>query len=142
MGAFAAIAISAGVLAGSFANPVPAQCLRALSPLSESSIPLSSAFDLVVCPAGKAARPFHYDTAQRVTRLTRPISVGDIVAMFPEFGTKMVRPGDVLELLGASGAVRIERDVEALQGASPGQRLFVKSGDGEILSVRYEDVVP
>ena len=54
----------------------------------------------------------------------------------------MVHPGEMLSLIVATGAVRIERRVEAMQPARPGQRLFVKSADGQVLSVRYEEVRP
>ena len=48
-----------------------------------------------------------------------------------------VSPGDRVSLSTAAGAVRIERQVEALQAARPGQRLFVRDVDGRSFSVLY-----
>jgi len=120
----------------------PQDCLRALVPAEAGSVPRADAFERVACPDGKLDNPYRYDAALGIARLARPLAQGEIVRASPEFDTAMVRPGDTLELVSAAGAVRIERDVEALQAARPGQRLFVRAGDGEVLSVRYEDVAP
>lgn len=50
-----------------------------------------------------------------------------------------VRPGQKLHVVTELGTVRVERDVEALQTARPGQRLFVRSADGQVFSIRYEE---
>ncbi|MEI9930257.1 MAG: hypothetical protein WDM89_06830 [Rhizomicrobium sp.] len=86
-------------------------------------------------------RPYRYDIAHGATQVTQGLQVGAVVGTFPEFGISMIRTGDVLELVGKAGAVTIERDVKALQPARHGQRLFVRSSDGEVLSVRYEDMM-
>jgi flagella basal body P-ring formation protein FlgA len=99
-------------------------------------------FERVACPDGKLDNPYRYDAALGIARLARPVAQGEIVRAAPEFGASMIRPGDVLELVSAAGSVRIERDVEALQAARPGQRLFVRAHDGQVISVRYEDVAP
>lgn len=124
------------------AAPVPQDCLRALGPVEAGSIARSDAFARVACPDGKTENPYRYDAVLGLARLAHPLGEGDVVRSFPEFGLAMIRPGDTLELVSAAGAVRIERDVEALQAARPGQRLFVRARDGEVLSVRYEDVAP
>lgn len=49
-----------------------------------------------------------------------------------------VRRGDHLRLATGAGPVRVERDVEALQAARDGQRLFVRAADGKTWSVRYQ----
>jgi flagella basal body P-ring formation protein FlgA len=53
-----------------------------------------------------------------------------------------VKPGDRLFLIVRIGDVRIERDVEAVQPARPGQRLFVRTREGQLISVRLEDLEP
>jgi len=50
-----------------------------------------------------------------------------------------VQSHDRVNLEVAIGAVRIERRVEALQPARPGQRLFVRDADGKTLSVLYAE---
>lgn len=140
----AAVVLVTAMLAASQAAPAPRaqDCLRALVSVESGSIPRSDAFERIACPDAKADNPYRYDTAQGVARLAHPLAQGDVVRSFPEFGLEMIRPGDTLELVSAAGAVRIERDVEALQAARPGQRLFVRARDGAVLSVRYEDVAP
>ncbi len=54
----------------------------------------------------------------------------------------MVLPGDTLSLVVFSGSARIERKVEALQAARPGEHLFVRAADGDVLSVQYERAQP
>lgn len=117
-------------------------CLRVLAAVDAASVPREEAFERVACPDGKLDSPYRHDAASGIARLARAIAPGEVVRAFPEFGLRMVRPGDTLELVSAAGAVRIARDVEALQAARPGQRLFVKARDGQVLSVRYEDVAP
>jgi len=53
-----------------------------------------------------------------------------------------VRRGDHLRLATVAGPVRVERDVEALQPARDGQRLFVRAADGKTLSVVYRTPTP
>jgi hypothetical protein len=125
-------------LSGAGASSAAPHCLRALASLSRGSIPRSGAFALADCGNTAPQRAFHYDRSLGATRLTRDLSAGDIVAPFPEFGEDMVLPGQPLELVVAIGDVRVARQVVALQEARPGERLFVRSADGEILSVRYE----
>jgi len=116
------------------------QCLRALAPVETNAIPRSDSFESAACPAGNMAmNAFRYDRALDVSRAARAIAASEIVRAYPEFGDHIVLPGQTLRLVAASGPIRVEREVEALQPARPGQRLFVKSADGEILSVVYEE---
>jgi len=50
--------------------------------------------------------------------------------------------GDHLQLTTAAGPVRVAREVEALQPARSGQRLFVRAADGKTLSVVYQAATP
>lgn len=152
MVAAARLALVAAALAGLMSRAAAADrtalgaprvaCLRALAPLSPDSIADSSRFERARCPAGKIASAFRYDRAHGDTRLARAVCAGQIVPVFPEFGTDTVRPGQMIDLVVALGPVRIERQVEALQAARPGQRLFVRSRDGQILSARFEAAAP
>jgi hypothetical protein len=124
------------------ANLHPAQCLAALKPLPAHAIPADAAFRQVDCPASGVGRAFAYDAVASVSRVSHAIAAGDIVARYPEFGARMVLPGDTLSLVVVSGSTRIERKVEALQAARPGERLFVRAADGDVLSVQYERAQP
>jgi len=115
------------------------QCLRVLTPLDANAIPRSESFEMAMCPAGHMDRTvFRYDRALGLTRATRAIAAAEVVPAYLEFGEEIVVPGQLLRLRVASGAVRVQREVKALQRARSGQRLFVKSADGEIFSVIYE----
>lgn len=113
-------------------------CLKAQSALAADSVPLAANFVMVECPRREPAPAFRHDSALGSSRLSRAIAPNEIVPLFPEFGQKLVQPGQVLRIVIFAGAVRIEREVEALQAARPGHRLFVRSNDGQVLSVRYE----
>jgi hypothetical protein len=114
-------------------------CLRVVAPLSQDSIPRSDAFERAGCEGAQPSRAFRYDRSRGVSQLTRSLAAGDVVAPFPEYGEDVALPGQMLNLVVAIGNVRVERQVEALQEARPGERLFVRSRDGQILSVRYEE---
>jgi hypothetical protein len=138
--AFAAAMIMAA-LGGHAAMAAP-HCLQARAPLAVGAIPLSEQFAPADCPAAPGEGAFHYDRASGTTTLARAVAQGEIVPVYPEYGADMIHPGQMLHLVVVAGAARIERQVEALQPARPGQRLFVKSADGKILSVRYEETTP
>jgi len=119
----------------------PKRCLRALLTLSPNEVPSPKSFERTECPSGGVSAAFRYDRVHGTSRTSRAVSEGEIVRAFPEFGTDLVLPGDVLHLVIVSGFVRIERQVEAMQSARSGQRLFVKGQNGEILSVLYKSDV-
>jgi hypothetical protein len=121
---------------------VVAVCLKVLAPVAAHAAPRPEAFAPVACPQPAPASVYRYDAVYASTMTARALVPGEIVRAFPEFKTRMVRPGDKLVLIGASGGVRIERDVVAIQAARPGQRLFVQASDGKLISVRYDEVAP
>ena len=127
-----------GLMSAESSQGLPEHCLKALSALAAGSVPIVANFAAVECP-NKAPMPtFHYDKAAGASRLSRSVAQDEVVPLFPEFGQKLVQPGQMLRIVVFSGAVRVEREVETLQTARPGQRLFVRSSDGQVLSVRYE----
>jgi hypothetical protein len=118
------------------------QCLRAEKALAAGSIAQTTAFVPVACSGEGPARAFDYDRGGHVTRLARALDKDEIVGRFPEFGEAVIEPGEALTLVIAAGSVRVERQVEALQEARAGERLFVRSLDGAVFAVRYEQVRP
>jgi len=119
----------------------PAACLRA-----ERDVPPGEALDRAAfAPADctdAATRAGRLDRARGEVRANRPIAAGEIVRAWLGSEADRVRSGDILSLNVEIGGVRIEREVEALQGASAGARLFVRAKDGQIFSARYETAAP
>lgn len=128
-----------GLLHGAPAQLAPAHCLRAQSYQAADSIPVSLNFVPSECPQARPAPAFRYDPATRSSRLSRAIADNEVVSSFPEFGQELVQPGQAIAILIVLGKTRIERRVEALQTARPGQSLFVRGSNGQIFSVRYEN---
>jgi hypothetical protein len=126
--------------------PVPTTsdfaCLRVLTSVAAGKVPAPADYQRVVCPPRRPAPAFRYDTATQSTRTMRPLAQSEVVPIFSEFSTNLVLPGQVLQLVTQSGPVRIVRQVEAMQAARSGERLFVKSNDGQIFSARYEAASP
>ena len=118
-----------------------ASCLRALVDLSAGTTPDSASFESAPCPQAPLSPTFRYDPQRRAAVLTTAIVRGGIVRAFADFDAGAIEPGQTLHLVVTFGAARIERPVQALQSARPGERLFVKCEDGTILSVRYEKAV-
>jgi hypothetical protein len=114
-------------------------CVRVVAPLDGGAYVRPSDFAPVPCPAdGTPAAPYRYDAARGAVRLAHALASGDVVAAPPALADRAVVPGQELALLVLAGPVRIERHVVALQGARRGSKLFVRDGDGNVLSVRYE----
>ena len=124
------------------ANAHEAQCLKVLTAQAPNSIPDPADFQGVACPERGLRPAFRHDANRGFVRVARPLERGEIVLRYAQFATDGVRPGQTLLLRFVSGPVQIEREVVALQAARPGQRLFVKAGDGQILSVRYDGDAP
>jgi hypothetical protein len=131
------IAAAAASLSGSPATSTTLACLRAITPTAAGGVPSLRDFEPALCH-GKPTRAFRFDAAARSMRAIHSIQGGDLVAPWPNARPDAVRPGDRLSLKVAIGAVMIEREVRALQSASPGESLFVRDSDGNILSIRYE----
>lgn len=130
------------VAVASLAVAASAQCLEARGPLAAGAVPRAANFEAVVCPQEKIARAFAYDHVHGCTHAIRAIAAGDIVPAYPEFVRGGIEPGQTLQLVISNGPVRIAREVQAMQAAKSGQKLFVKTDDGQILSVRYESRAP
>ena len=76
--------------------------------------------------------------AIRLQVTSPPVAPSAALAALPWRQPAAVRRGDHLRLATVAGPVRVERDVEALQPARTGQRLFVRAADGKTLSVVYQ----
>jgi flagella basal body P-ring formation protein FlgA len=88
-----------------------------------------------------APSPLRYDRVVRVARAARSIAAGECIAGSSILMAAIV-PGQKVRAVTKIGAVKIERAVEALQAAGPGERLFVRASDGAPYTVRYEEIAP
>ena len=112
-------------------------CMRATRALVVGAVP--SAQDLVAADCGNAkpAPAVRYDAAMRTVRLTRALQADDIVAFVPAAMMASITPGQKLYVSVQVSPVIVQREVEALQPANPGQKLFVRAADGKVFSVLY-----
>lgn len=83
-----------------------------------------------------------YEPQLRATRALRAIVPGECIASNIVATLPAIAPGQRVTAITGAGAVTIERAVEALEAAGPGQRLLVRATDGAPYSVRYEEVKP
>lgn len=113
------------------------RCLKALTVIAAGTVPEDESFAVAACPSRTPAPAFRHDEVARFSRLARDVAAGEIVRRYPEFGSDVVRPGQRLTLVIKAGAISLERQVEALQPARQGQRLFVRASDGQVLSAEY-----
>jgi len=111
--------------------------MRAEHALAGGAVPTAGDFTAVACGDAKAVAAVRYDAAMQAARLSRALRPGDVIAAVPPSLMAGIVPGDKLYIQVHVGPVVVQREVEALQPASPGQKLFVRSADGEVMSVRY-----
>ncbi len=119
-----------------------AGCLKALTPLVAGTIVTDASYERIACPSTLAPNALAYDTATKTVRLERGVDAGAILPRYVGYGMGLIQPGQHLQLVIRIGAVQVTRDVEALQTARSGQRLFVRDGNGTVRSVRYEATTP
>ncbi len=120
----------------------PSRCLESLVSIEAGVVPSSRQFAHAACGQGQPRPAFQHAPDGSCSRTTRAIAQSEIVSRFPEYGIDLVCPGEKLTVVIASGPVRIMREVTAKQAAWPGQRLFVETSDGQVLSARYEALDP
>lgn len=112
-------------------------CMRATHTLAAGAVATAEDFLPVACGDTKPASGLRYDAAQHAARLVRSLQPGDVVAAVPAALLATVRPGDTLYVQVHVGPVVVQREVQALQAAKPGQKLFVRAANGTVMSARY-----
>jgi flagella basal body P-ring formation protein FlgA len=117
-----------------------ATCLSATRALAAGTVPAGGDFATADCGAGHPAPAVRYDAAVQSARLSRPLAAGEVIPGFPSSMMADVVPGQTLYVQVRVGPVVVQREVTALQPASPGQKLFVRAADGTVMSVRYPGV--
>lgn len=90
----------------------------------------------VDCEAKAPHAPLGYDRSAGAIYAAGSLPAFTYVGAIKASAAKPLRAGSKLTLRTVSGPVTVERDVWAMQAGRPGDRLFVKTSDGEILASR------
>ena len=114
-----------------------AGCFQVQAPVEAGAIVDIASFRRVTCGDAHPRKAFRYDQAQRSVRASRMLGVGETVTALPDQLLANVIPGMPIYLTARVGPVTIERRLEALQSARPGQNLFARTVNGEIVSVPF-----
>lgn len=109
-------------------------CLQALAPVPAGGVAVRADFVAVPCP-DTPPRVLRYDPGSRAARAVRDIASGETLADVPAAMLADVRPGEALFLVARVGRATVEREVSAVQAGRRGQRVFVRTGDGRVISV-------
>lgn len=122
------------------ASPADAgeSCMRATRALAIGAVPAAGNFTAADC-GGAPIPAVRYDAAMRAVRLVHALRPGDVIRAMPAAMMTGISPGDTLTVAVKVGPVVVQRQVEALQPANPGQRLFVRAADGKVISVLYAE---
>lgn len=115
--------------------PSTTNCLQALRPIAAGTAAQDVDFQTAPCKARRTSQSFVYDRQAGSIRVSHAIVQDELITHYAGYGEKRIRPGDRVLIQAGAGAVRIEREVEALQSANEGQRLFVKTDDGQAFAV-------
>ena len=115
--------------------PNSTSCVRLVAPIAAGSIANTGDFAPTSCGGAESPAAWEYDVSAHAARATRNLEAGQIVASAPRFAIPDVRPGEKLYAQARVGPVVVEREVEAVQSAALGHRLFVRAADNQVFSV-------
>ncbi len=87
------------------------------------------------CDPASPTGPVRYSREDGSTRAAADLAVGTYMGRLSARAPAEVTRGSGLTIVSSIGAVTIRREVEALQPARRGGRLFVRDEDGEIFSL-------
>lgn len=111
-------------------------CLRVLTPLPTGSSVKDADFAQTKC-VGATVPAFVYDRFRRSVRTRRSLVRGDLVADYPQRDRDQIQAGQLIYLRAAVGPIIVDHAVAALQSAPVGGKLFVRTRDGDVHSIRY-----
>ncbi len=112
-----------------------AECLQVVNPIASGSAPVEADFKAAACGTEMQDRPFRYDVSVGAVRALRDVEAGEITQSLPAALVSTIRPGDALYVSAQSGPVQVEREVRAVQPATPHHPMFVRSEDGAVFPV-------
>jgi hypothetical protein len=117
-------------------------CLRVTAPVEAGAVAVGGNFTPAACSEHQVSVAFRYDAVSRASHAVRALMPRDIVRVYAGYGSAAVEPGEKRQFVVHIGDVTIAREVEALQQARAGQRLFVRSEDGAVFAASYESLQP
>ena len=130
-----------GALAANVQTVSPRSCVEVIEALPAGSVPVQSDLAPASCREERSGHAFRYDPEIRVLRAARDLIEGELIAA-PAIRLPDVGPGASLTLTARSGPVTVTREVTAMQPASRGQAVFVRTADGRLISVPYGEIEP
>ncbi len=113
-------------------------CLRVTRAINPGTPAAMRYFEAQPCPDPPVQRAFRYDGTRRTVMTTRALVAGEVVRSFAGVEEGGIIPGDQVKLRAGAGPIVVERPVEVLQSARPGERLFVRTADGAVLAISFQ----
>lgn len=110
-------------------------CWEAAEPIAAGALVKRSALQAVQCSHAAEAGAVSFDRASGAVRAAADIPAGTPLPRFLPAETDPIPAGAVVTLTSGAGPVQISRPVMALQSGREGRRMFVRDGDGAVLSI-------
>lgn len=98
-----------------------------------------SDIESIACDAEKVRASVYFDRQYSVLRAGKDLRAGDYLGRVEVPGQTSVDIDDELVFTFRKGPVAVRRPVRALQVGRSEQKLFVRTGDGKVLSVEYRE---
>lgn len=117
-----------------------AMCLQARSDIAPGAVLQSEDFAEKACSGPTMNRAFRFDPGRRAVVASQTIPAGAFITRYRDYGRTAAYAGQSLSLISTVGPVTVSREVSALQSASADDRLFVRTADGEVLSVQFRNM--
>jgi hypothetical protein len=118
-----------------------APCVRVAEEVPVDGVPTAKSFLAAPC-LGAVSPALWFDRRTGVLRAARALKLGEILQAPARDIVASVAPGQSLLIEATVGPVRVQRRVEAIQPARPGQRLFARTTDGAVLSIPFPEETP
>lgn len=93
----------------------------------------------VPCQSEQPRVPLAFDRGARAPVAGEDLPAGTYLGRLALKSGTIAPAGSTLQLVIRIGPIIVEREVSAIQPIRAGQRGFVKSGDGQVLSARFVD---
>lgn len=113
-------------------------CLRVTKAINPGTPAAMRYFEVQGCPDQSMRRTFRYDGIRRTVLTTRALVAGEVVRSFAGAEEVGITSGDQVMLRAGAGPIVVERQVEALQSARPGERLFVRTAEGAVFAISFQ----
>ena len=118
----------------------PTQCLVLKHPLPQGGSVSVEDGDLGPCPKPYETRATVLDRDRRVLRTTRPLDAGIAVVISDPALLSFYSKGSVRYIQAWVGPVHVSRAVTVVESSSSKERVFVRTADGMIISVRATEL--